>query len=357
MIKVLKIFLLLSNGIKKIGRIVSKGFIEIIYVQTTKGQVTYVYLFGKRIFVYDKNKAAKSGLNTVAAGNSGGPVVYFTANKYESYTISCVQRWVDIADALRYDYCFVCDNKDLEYAILRNVVFHSTDIRFISRMKTNESERISKCISSEKWIKPCQAHLTAFYEATQNDVSEFWKVDADDTVLCMPVSEAVKALRAAEKIARDENIAVISMDMWHSRTHGTHWSWGVAFVRNVVSYTEIFSDIKDNSWAGNKYKTGDGSINVDWFFTYLKAEKGLRCETFYIDKSYFIHYGNFLKYPRMVAAIYYYGDNRISYPVYRFVFGDEKNGYIPISDDDIRIDVGLTDKQGIEFLRKYIGLV
>lgn len=250
------------------------------------------------------------------------PVVYLTVNKLSDYTILCIQQWIDVIYYMKSDFYFICDNKQLEYRILKEVVFYGTDIKFMPSMK-RRLKSICKTVATEKWKNAACAHLTSFYHAKDRGILRFWKIDADDTFICCKPQKIAEALHKVRCSADEKNVEIISLDMWRSRTQGRHWTWGVAYVNTEnTDFCKICSENTDLSWANSgqyPYRVYKQETNIDWFFTYLKIHKKIAIETFYIENAIFVHWGNFLQAPRMVAAIYYWSQKKLLFPVYYYI--------------------------------------
>lgn len=348
----------INRGFRKIAKRLDLGFIHVIKIRTyhidaLHRQVYYVFIFGKQVY------PGKQKIHTNTWADPDQPIIYFKINRIADYTISCIQQWVDVAYQMKADFVFVCDNTQLEYQVLNGVKFPSSDVKFIPSMK-GALRRICKAISTPIWEKAACAHLTPFYHARKNGIKKYWAIDADDTMFCLLPKRIAEVLHQAQRLGKEADMSVLSLDMWHSRTLGRHWSWGIAYINENVDFFRIFDEERDLSWvmAGDyPYRQGSGETNADWYFTYLKLHKGVRAETFYVDESMFIHWGNFVKYPSMTAAVYYWSKGKLSYPIYRYVHGDEKFGYIDIASDCFRIDIAVTREEGMRYLRKNLSTI
>lgn len=347
--KILKHILSAINACgKSLSKLFEAGIIEIVNVKSYNGHSYCVLLFGKEIANICKNHANYA--------NNGRPTFYFTVNKMEDYTRISVQQWVDIAYELDSDFYFICDNKKLKSFLLRNIIFPNNSVKFIPSMR-RKLKKICQTISTKSWEKAACAHLTSFYHAKQNNIKKFWKIDADDTYLCMSPQKASEVLKKVESLAEKREMPVISLDMWHSRTKGKHWSWGIAYIDGEYDFISLIEAEKNLSWVDSgpyPFKTGVGEVNVDWFFTYLKICKGVNCGTFYIENAYMVHWGNFLQYPSMVAALYFWSTEKLLYPIFRYLYEDEKNGFIDLAADCEKIDIGLSQKEGLRFLHHHM---
>ena len=269
------------------------------------------------------------------------------------YSILCIQHWIDVLHYIKADFYFICDNKQLEYRILEQVYFYSTDIKFILSMK-KRLKSVCKTVATEKWEKAACAHLTSFYHAKDKDIKKFWKIDADDTILCFNALKIADALNKVMEKTEEQKIAILSLDMWRSRTKGRHWTWGCAYVNTTYTdFCRLCNENKDLSWANQgkyPYRVYQQETNVDWYFTYLKIHKNIAIETFYIENAIFVHWGNFLQAPKMIAAIYYWNRGNLCFPIYQYIHKNSHSGTIQIAEDCMKIDIGLTEKEGLDYL-------
>ena len=118
----------------------------------------------------------------------------------------------------------------------------------------------------------CPSHLTTFYHAKQNNIKEFWNIDADDTMFALEPEDIMSILQNVENYSKTNNIDAMSLDMWHSRTRQRHWSFGITYINNFSEIFNILDSLTNTDWQNN-YKDCDVAFNLDWFFTYLKDEK------------------------------------------------------------------------------------
>lgn len=351
---------ILNKGLKKIGsavlysaeninrflmlinnKISNREIIKIVHVKTyDNNSIHYIYLFGKRTYPFgDKFNKVQAWVDL------SQPVFYLKINRKADYTINCIQRWVNIAYNLKSDFYFICDNKQLEYDVLSHVVFPDIRVKFL-RSERKELKSICETVSTGKWINVACAQLTTFYHARKNGFNQFWAIDADDTSFCMNDKICANALKRVADYTNQKDVSVISLDMWHSRTNGKHWSWGIAYVNDNIDLLEICRLNPDLSWINSgeyPFRLGSGETNTDWFFTYLKFIKKVKIETFYLENAWFIHWGNFLKFPGMTAAVYHWKDNKLSYPIYRYVHLNDRFGYIDIAADSIKSHTSHTE--------------
>lgn len=325
---------------------VTNEIIKVVHVNAYENtSIHYIYLFGKKIYPF------KSKVHVTNWSDPTQPIIYLKINRKADYTINCIQHWVNIAYNLKSDFYFICDNKQLEYDVLNRVVFPDINVKFL-RSERKALKTVCETVSTGKWINVASAQLTTFYHANKNGIKRFWAIDADDTSFCMNDSVCASALKTVSEYTNQKEISIISLDMWHSRTSGKHWSWGIAYINDNVNLLDICCSNQDLSWISSgeyPFRLGNGETNTDWFFTYLKFVKKVKIETFYIENTWFIHWGNFLKFPGMVAAVYHWKNNKLSYPIYRFVHLNDRFGYIDIAADSIKFDIKISDDERTRF--------
>lgn len=326
--------------------IANNEIIKVVHIHTYQNaSIHYIYLFGKKIYPF-KSKGSTGNWYDPAQ-----PVMYLKINRKADYTLNCIQHWVNIAYHLKSDFYFICDNKQLEYNVLNHVTFPDLNVKIL-KSERKALRTIAETVSTGKWINVANAQLTTFYHAKKNGIKRFWAIDADDTSFCMSDSFCANALRSVSEYTNQKEISIISLDMWHSRTNGRHWSWGVAYINDNVNLLDICHSNHDLSWIESgeyPFRLGSGETNTDWFFTYLKFIKKIKIETFYLENTWFIHWGNFMKFPGMVAAVYHWKNHKLSYPVYRFVHLNDRFGYIDIAADSIKFDIKISDEERMHF--------
>lgn len=175
-------------------------------------------------------------------------------------------------------------------------------------------KKISRNLFSGNWGNATYAHLTPFYHARKRNTKLFWNIDADDTTIMLPAGKAAEVLDKAEKLVLKEHIAACSLDMWFTKTQRRHWSLGVLLINEEeTDFCEIFRAQKDKKW----FDTIDlaKTCSLDLYLTYLKYQRGLKIETFYIENCYFIHWGNFIYAPQW-AWISYWENGKVYFPLY-----------------------------------------
>ncbi|MCR4754403.1 MAG: hypothetical protein K5868_02615 [Lachnospiraceae bacterium] len=353
---IIKIIRITFDEINRLFRYVSKklqnGFVEIIRVKTfvddpKYNRIYYIYLLGKQIFpgkfkIYKNNWIDKSR-----------PVFYFKVNRVSDYAKPCVQHWVNIAHEMNADFYFVCDNPIMEYMLLREVTFPGGEIKFVRSMK-RATKKVCVTVTDLSWRKVGYAHLTPFYHAKRIGIDKYWAIDADDSMICLNYKRAAEMLLIVEERAFEDNISVISIDVWRSRSRGKHWCWGTAFVNNNLLLCNKMEENSDLTWT-KRYYDIERRFNIDWFFTYLKDTTNIKIETFYVENMYYIHWGSFLRDPEL-GTIFYWNKGKQYLPILYRIFKSEELGMIDIA-DCIKIDIGVLEEESLFFFENEVNIL
>lgn len=348
-VKTSEILNVINRPFHYIAKVFGSGLIEIITVRTKDkkymgGVIYYVYFFGHQIYpikrLERKGKWAKSEQ----------PPMYLKVNRMSEYVALCVQQWVDVAQTIGADYFIICDDVKLKYHLLRNVLFPGKDIKFMRSMR-RKLRHVSKTVADKKWEKAACAHMTSFYHADKRGVKNFWNIDADDTMLCLQPGRVAEALKIVQSVAEQHDISTISLDIWRSMTSGRHWSWGVSYVQNNVDFCRIFNENKDLSWLE---LTPGMEVNIDLYFNHLSKYFGIKVETFYVENMYFIHYGDFMNAPRLLAGVYFWHEGKLTFPIRKYIH--KFRGTVNIA-DCIKVDIGAEEKEGNYFLNHNLSRV
>ncbi len=258
-------------------------------------------------------------------------VFYLKINRDEEYTYLSLQHWLDTIALKKHDFFILCDNQKLERNVLRKIVFADSNIKFIRSMRNAKLQKIVEKIATKWWSKATFAHLTTFFHARKNSITNFWNIDADDTMFVLDTKDIDNVLTNVEDYSVQNGIRAISLDMWHSRTRMKHWSFGITYINNFYEVYDICEELADSSWQKN-YTECEIAFNLDWFFTYLKEFKHYRIESFYVSNCLFIHWGNFLINP-IGSNVCYWQDGYLNYPILIYIYNDEVLGRIPIALD------------------------
>lgn len=339
----------INTGLSTLGKKLELGFITIIKTNTYVkdehyGKVYFVFLFGKQIYPQKKNQRTNGWVD------ANQPVLYFKINRMSDYAKPCIQHWVNIAYHMKADYYFICDNIQLQYHLLRTVNFPGSDIKFMTS-RQRKLRSVVKGLSSPRWENATYAHITPFVHAKSHNLLKFWCIDADDTMICLKESRTAMALKQAEKIADKQNFAAFSLDMWRSRTFGRYWTWGIVYISGCVDFWNLITENTNLNWF-EPYAHLDTAITFDWFFTYLKDTRKADIETFYIDNTYFIHWGDFIRHPQG-AHIIYWGNGNIVFPILKHIFLNSQLGQFNIADCH-KLSVDATDEESLFFVQNEV---
>lgn len=324
---------------------------EKIKINLKNGKSRLIKIMGIPIIQYDKIDNKKTYYLPLLRKENikkEKPIFYLKINRQEDYTFICLQHWIDVVSEMNNDYFILCDNEILKRNVYKKIIFPNSNIKFIKSNRGKYLQKLVKNIATKFWKKATFAHLTTFYHAKKNSFQNFWNIDADDTLFCMNIKTLVNHLKDIEKYADSNNIASFSLDMHRSRTNGIHWSFGITYTKMNIDWFKILEDNKDTSWQEN-YEKFDYEFNLDWFFTYLRDTKNIKNETFYINNSSFIHWGNFIT-NIIGSGIFRWQNNRLKFPIIQNIIYDEYFGNIPICKDCIKFEGNFTDSEYKNFI-------
>ena len=333
------------------------NIIDRIIVKVKKGKFRQIRVLGILVFEYYKenNKVVNLQMSLFKKCHveKSKPVFYLKINRNTDYTFLCLQHWIDVLSVSNRDFFILCDNLQLEKEVLRKVIFPNSNIKFIGSCKNSRLKKYVKKIATKWWPKATFAHLTTFYHAKQNNIKEFWNIDADDTMFALEPEDIRSILQNVENYSKTNNIDAISLDMWHSRTRQRHWSFGITYINNFSEIFNILDSLTNTDWQNN-YKDCDVAFNLDWFFTYLKDEKKYKIESFYIENCYFIHWGNFLI-NAIGSSICFWQNGYLNFVILKDIYKDNSLGMVPIADDCIKFSLENNNYSCFEkFANKYI---
>lgn len=283
------------------------------------------------------------------------PVAYLKINsKNWRYVIFCMHHWINIVTAMGCDFYILCDDVSIEYKLLLEIPFCTSNIKFL-RSDRHTFRKYINNLCAKRWVKAGYSHLTTYIHAEKNRIKEFWNIDADDTSFFEEPNIVANALLKAEDIARKNDYHALSLDMHRSSFYGLHWTFGVTFTRMNASIFELIRCTKDNKWQKAYYQyVLDAKIpdsNVDSFFTYLKDKNKLNLGTFNIENLYFMHWGicNTLEFFKMLQVV---KDKNMHYPMASII--DENNGTIPVFNDVINYSSDINEEKSNEFMQKVL---
>lgn len=269
-------------------------------------------------------------------------VWYLKINRRASYTLKCIQNWINIAKEYKASIIFVCDNPRLQFDVLRKCNFYDVPFAFI---KSKKNKKIARNLYTGYWEKATYAHLTPIYHAAKRKLNHFWNIDGDDTMFLLYPEKVAHILREVETLSKDENIDAISLDMHCSKSLGINWTLGVLLINDPNKIIELIENNHSLSW-GEELKEYTNTLNLDWFLTYAKRHNMANLQTFYADNCGFIHWGDLFINPT-AAWINYWSEGFVHYPILEDIF-HLKAGKKEIV-DCIKIDVNSTIEEGYRF--------
>ncbi len=319
------------------------------------GQYKRIYLFGIPILEIRKEGKHKKYIfvllkkNGAIKCNSNDLIMYLKVNRTDDYSFWCLQEYINISNILKAKFIIICDNLRLEKMILKRIVFQDSHINFMRSYKKGYNKFI-KSIASPFWEKAAYAHLTTFLHAQKYKITNFWNIDADDTMFMLHERKTVNILKQAMTIANALEIDVFSLDMHTSRTSNISWTFGITYTRMSSQMMSTIFSCKNNQWF-SRYKQYYSIYNFDLYITYLRDEKKLKALCFYPNNIYFCHYA-YISSPFMYYSIYYFDNGRLYLPISKVT--NEKDINIKIPNDVIKIDIGTSEHEGKIFLDKKV---
>lgn len=276
-------------------------------------------------------------------------VFYLKVNRNEKYTFRNLQYWMEIVETVPEARTYIlCDQKELKQAILEKIRFKRKAEFLESNTDAPELKEIVPHITDERWRNAGYAHLTTFYHARKNQFPSFWNIDGDDTCICLSPERICQMLSLVEAHVQEKKIHASSLDMWTTRTKGNHWSFGITYIDNQVDW---FGRMK-KYYLDEKIKSSQVR-NVDGFFSCLKNHSDIRLETFYVENMKFIHYSDdFFKRPD-VSGFFHWKDGYLILPILLYCMEIESLGRLKIPEELVRLDLGIEEKEGTNFLLSY----
>lgn len=328
-----------------------------------KTKICRYYFFNIPFLQYIKDSGEKKWSLIKAQGHSNQRIFYLKVNRIHRTSFTCIQRWTDLAHELNAFVYFVCDNKKLEYDILTNIWFHNLNFKFIPSDRKSLKKTIERIIvaGGAKWQKIAYSMITPFLHAAKYDFKHTYNIDADDIEILLRPKLIAKAFKKAEKYAENKKLDCFNLDMFVSRSFGTHWSFGCVYVRTPKKCIEVIK--KNENWQTSqnlieKFKTFyvlDTSWhddNIDWLFTFLRDTHQLKLETFYIENAYVVHMPDIIL--EHEWAFYLHWNNGFVYhPILLNEYNDKRWYQLPIPNYVYKIDINLTDEDKFEYMNEY----
>ena len=288
-----------------------------------------------------------------ARGRHGGinVIFYLKINRKEKYTFSNLQHWIHIIECIPNSCTYIiCDDNNLKEAVLEQVVFTKNSFIFMESYKgCSALDYVVSNITNDRWQNAGYAHLSTFWHAKENGYPAFWNIDADDTCICLSPHRAAEMLSEAEEYGKKNKIDLFSLDMWITRTKGYHWTFGITYVNNSVDWFGIMRKYcRDENFKAGQIQ------NVDGYFTNLKNRTNLKIETFYAENLKFVHYADDLLRRPDGSGFFHWKEGKLILPIIRYCMGMESIGVLQIADEVVKLCMGITDNEAMEFLFDYM---
>lgn len=262
--------------------------------------------------------------------------------------------WLDIVqqfpDAKTY---IICDNPELQNSITNYIKKEGiSEVEFIPSAR--DSEELKYIVDNaivEIWKPTAYAHLTTFLHARDNGYKDFWNIDADDLGLYAKLRKIAKLLNNVKNFANKNGIGMISLDMWRTAERGNHWSFGLAYTNNSVSWLELMKNHCTDKDFFDKYENVVTKRNIDWFCTYLREINVARLETFCVENLRVIHDANQVYKMPVFCGLRYWKNGKCYFPVLCNDFNMGDCGSLPIPDDIINFYIGITAEESTNHLK------
>lgn len=283
--------------------------------------------------------------------NSAKKAIYLKVNRREEYTFFNLRKWLNISEHLDSDIFVMCDNQELQKDIFSQMNFIGDNVQFIQSLNTKDIDRVSRSIANDYWQNAAHAHLTTFFHAMENGYKNFWNIDADDTLVCLETDRCAEALKEVQKYCAKNEIKCMSLDMWYSLKKGTHWSFGVTYSRDSLFWCK---SILEHCFDDEYKNLIDENYNIDCFFTYMRRKKIATIETYYFENMEFVHYGNNMITQPTISWYCRWHNEKLIYPIIYSCLGIEEFGIIPIFDDEVCFDIGITPSEVRRFWASHI---
>ncbi len=275
---------------------------------------------------------------------------YLKVNRICNYSFMCLQNWINVIHAMGGDFCIICDKPELKKQILKKISFYDSNIKII-KSYVSPFKGFVHNLADKYWIKAANAHLSTYWHAKKYGIKQFWNIDADDTMLLLDEEKTCRLLADVATYANQHDISNFALDMWRSRTAGKQWSFGITYTRMNVDYFKLFQAEKSLDW---KYYRQDGFyldvVSLDCYFTYCKDVLNMKNETFYINNTQFIHWGNVLS-SVFQAWVNYWVDGKLYYPILGEILGNQEFSSTNIAKDCIKFDYNFSLQDGYDFIQ------
>jgi len=268
-------------------------------------------------------------------------VFYLKVNRYEGYTIRNIYKWIKVIACYDYvDTCayIICDDEKLKKWIDEVVDFEGVHYEYIC---STDDERILQF--TDKYIGRIPgaaiAHLTTFVHAQEHHFDYFWNIDADDTRFCLSPQRNAELLQEVERYQKDNGIKLFSLDMWTTRSRKEHvWSFGITYVDNSINWLDIICDFGNNRLSPPKHM-----CSIDGWIRHIKKNSDINIQGYYFENLRFIHYTNDFFFRANLGEFVHWKNGYMDMPILSACFGLENTKAIPIAEELIKLDIGITD--------------
>lgn len=277
---------------------------------------------------------------------------YLKVNREEGYSIRSLKHWINIVKCDdNGKYVIICDKDSLKERIIKEIEGTSSDDFISSNRTESRLIEITKNNTSDFWNNASYSHLTTFLDAEERKITEFWNIDADDTLFCVSEDRVVDILHKAREYAKENGIHAFSFDMSRSRRNGKFWTFGVTYTDNSVDW---FKGMMDHCYEKYYENAGYSALKlpecIDTYFSYLDTVTQLNMGTFYVENCKFVHYSNDFVYRPWCSWFATYKDGKIIKPMLRDFYELESIGVVDIYEDVVKLDIGLTTEEQVDWL-------
>lgn len=281
-------------------------------------------------------------------------VFYLKINNPADITWNYLNMWLDIIQQFPDSKTYIiCDNSHLQNSMINNIKNNGVyEVEFIPSAR--DSEELKYIIDNAivpHWKPAAYAHLTTFLHSRDKGYKDFWNIDADDLGLYAKLRKIAKLLNNVKNFANKNGIDMISLDMWRTAERGNHWSFGLAYTNNSVSWLEFMRNHCTDKDFFYKYENVSSKRNIDWFCTYLREIGVARLETFCVENLRVIHDASFIYKMPLFCGLRYWKNGKCYFPVLCNDFNMGDCGSLPIPDDIINFDIRITAEESMRYLK------
>ncbi len=336
------------------------NILDHIQLKNKEGKNIQYRLFGIPIFEKlesEKNKEIRLLFNKKRKKiDKEKPVFYLKINSTRYFSLPCLQNWINIVEKMDCDYYIISDNPKITESIKKNIIFPNDDIKIIKSCRSQFLRKIASKTANKAWTNAALAHLTTFLHSKKIGAKHFWNIDADDTVLLGNVDLISNLLLKIQDYAIKNQINIFSLDMWYSWCRGKHWTFGITYTQNNINWFKILKSVR-KKWLDNypdySWKDPKTIVNLDLCYTYLRDFKRIKAETFYLENMWFIHFCDFAARLRD-NGICYWKNGFVHYPLYTRIFKPVGLQQLKIPQDAVKFITITSEKECIDFYKKYI---